>query len=256
MEVHSHTHTARKKWTHYFWEFLMLFLAVFCGFLAENFREHYVEKHRAKQYAGSLVNDLEKDTAMISRIIRQGKRVVRNTDRLAEYLRNKPGEQIRNIDLFYINIDITRPYTWNRTTLEQIKNSGSIRYFTNDSIIKQLNAYDAFTRHMDQDYIEDKDRLNSYVEIKNKVVDNNYPLTFREAFDQNEDSLSKTDYFMEMTTKGPQLLIRNSYDLKVYANEILSIGTNLRVRSEVELPDLIQDAEKLILLLKKEYHLK
>ena len=30
MEVHAHTHTPRKKWTHYFWEFLMLFLAVFC----------------------------------------------------------------------------------------------------------------------------------------------------------------------------------------------------------------------------------
>ncbi len=41
MEVHAHTHTARKKWTHYFWEFLMLFLAVFCGFLAENQREHF-----------------------------------------------------------------------------------------------------------------------------------------------------------------------------------------------------------------------
>ena len=34
MEVHHHAHTSRKKWTHYFWEFLMLFLAVFCGFLA------------------------------------------------------------------------------------------------------------------------------------------------------------------------------------------------------------------------------
>jgi len=27
MEVHAHTHTPRKKWTHYFWEFFMLFLA-------------------------------------------------------------------------------------------------------------------------------------------------------------------------------------------------------------------------------------
>ena len=35
MEVHHHSHTSRKKWMHYFWEFLMLFLAVFCGFLAE-----------------------------------------------------------------------------------------------------------------------------------------------------------------------------------------------------------------------------
>ena len=29
MEVHHHAHTARKKWTHYFWKSLMLFLAVF-----------------------------------------------------------------------------------------------------------------------------------------------------------------------------------------------------------------------------------
>ena len=28
MEVHAHSHTERKKWSHYFWEFLMLFLAV------------------------------------------------------------------------------------------------------------------------------------------------------------------------------------------------------------------------------------
>jgi hypothetical protein len=38
MEVHHHPHTApmaigRKKITHYLWEFLMLFLAVFFGFI-------------------------------------------------------------------------------------------------------------------------------------------------------------------------------------------------------------------------------
>ena len=48
MEVHHHAHTARKKWTHYFWEFLMLFLAVFCGFLAEYTLEHKIEKAREK----------------------------------------------------------------------------------------------------------------------------------------------------------------------------------------------------------------
>ena len=38
METHAHhPHTAPgKKWTHYFFEFFMLFLAVFAGFLAEN----------------------------------------------------------------------------------------------------------------------------------------------------------------------------------------------------------------------------
>jgi len=38
MEVHKHPHnvTHKKKWGEYFLEFLMLFLAVFLGFVAEN----------------------------------------------------------------------------------------------------------------------------------------------------------------------------------------------------------------------------
>ena len=69
MEVHAHSHTPRNKWTHYFWEFLMLFLAVFCGFLAENQREHIVEKHRAKEYMQSMLDDLKLDTAEFNRVI-------------------------------------------------------------------------------------------------------------------------------------------------------------------------------------------
>ena len=72
MEVHAHSHTARKKWTHYFWEFLMLFLAVFAGFLAENQREHLVEHKREKEYMQSLIEDLQTDTANLSREVRRG----------------------------------------------------------------------------------------------------------------------------------------------------------------------------------------
>src|SRR5204862_11263 len=61
MEVHAHTHTARKKWTHYLWEFLMLFLAVFCGFLAENQREHMIEHQREKILITEVVEDLITD---------------------------------------------------------------------------------------------------------------------------------------------------------------------------------------------------
>ena len=69
MEVHAHTHTARKKWTHYFWEFLMLFLAVFCGFLAENQREHMIEHQREKEYIRSFVEDLKQDTVQLKKVI-------------------------------------------------------------------------------------------------------------------------------------------------------------------------------------------
>ena len=69
MEVHAHSHTARKKWTHYFWEFLMLFLAVFCGFLAEYQLEHKIEKEKGKQYIRSFYHDLKTDTAEFARLI-------------------------------------------------------------------------------------------------------------------------------------------------------------------------------------------
>jgi len=61
MEVHQHTHTPRKRWTHYFWEFFMLFLAVIAGFLVENQREHYIEHKRAKVLAASLYSDFKND---------------------------------------------------------------------------------------------------------------------------------------------------------------------------------------------------
>ena len=69
MEVHAHTHTERKRWTHYLWEFLMLFLAVFCGFLAEYQLEHKIEKEKGLQYIRSFYNDLKNDTAEFTRLI-------------------------------------------------------------------------------------------------------------------------------------------------------------------------------------------
>ena len=48
METHAHHlhHAPGKKIWHYFFEFLMLFLAVFCGFIAENWREQLQEHRR------------------------------------------------------------------------------------------------------------------------------------------------------------------------------------------------------------------
>src|SRR5258705_13988239 len=69
MEVHAHSHTARKKWVHYFWEFLMLFLAVFCGFIAENIREHKIEQQRAKQLAKNLYKEIYDDSISVQQCL-------------------------------------------------------------------------------------------------------------------------------------------------------------------------------------------
>ena len=71
MEVHKHPQhvTHKKKWGEYFLESLMIFLAVFLGFVAENFREHQVEHQREKQYARQLLDDLRADSLFFAKRI-------------------------------------------------------------------------------------------------------------------------------------------------------------------------------------------
>src|ERR1044071_4979903 len=70
MEVHAHSHTERKKWTHYLWEFFMLFLAVTLGFFVENQREHYVEHQHEKQFIVSIVKELQADTGYVGWVLK------------------------------------------------------------------------------------------------------------------------------------------------------------------------------------------
>ena len=67
MEVHHHAgHHGPKKWKEYITEFLMLFLAVTLGFLAENIREVYVEKERAHELIVQLQSEDRKSTRLNS----------------------------------------------------------------------------------------------------------------------------------------------------------------------------------------------
>src|SRR6186713_1758493 len=96
MEVHHHAHTSRKKWTHYFWEFLMLFLAVFCGFLAEYQLEHKIESDRGKQYVLSMYEDLKMDTIALNSIITNRNKRNEMLDSLF-YLIDNPGDHLSDL---------------------------------------------------------------------------------------------------------------------------------------------------------------
>ena len=84
MEVHHHSHPEgsghRKNWTSYFWEFLMLFLAVFAGFLAENKREHIIEKKRAHQFLQSMLLDVQTNMKNLDSLTQQDKAIIKNHD--------------------------------------------------------------------------------------------------------------------------------------------------------------------------------
>ena len=61
MEVHHHPKVEKKNLKGYFLEFLMIFLAVTMGFLAENLRESLKHKEEILLNMQSLVADLNSD---------------------------------------------------------------------------------------------------------------------------------------------------------------------------------------------------
>src|SRR5436190_21912796 len=104
METHRIQAQPGKKFRHYFFEFIMLFLAVFCGFLAENWREEITESKRERQYISSMIEDLKQDTAMLNKAfnINQQENII--TDSLLDILEKKTYDKNDIAKMYYMSI--------------------------------------------------------------------------------------------------------------------------------------------------------
>jgi len=248
MEVHAHTHTPRKKWTHYFWEFLMLFLAVFCGFLAENQREHMVEHRREKDYMQNLYHDLERDSATMAREKRRRREVAQILDSLIMELDS--AGNIKNTAIVYRHASSLlgiMELAYSNATIEQLKSSGSLRLIRKKGVVDSIISYD-------MQIMRYKERENAEEEIRHE-----YRKTIAYLLD------ARTLIKMEDTTKsylGFKLPTAN-VPLLTTKPEILSLvkglAAQLHSRQEnalIYLKQLSGKCSRLLELLKKEYHLE
>src|SRR5688572_29703747 len=139
MEVHHHAHTPRKKWTHYFWEFLMLFLAVFAGFLAENQREHIVEHQREKKFARRLLSDLRQDSIFFETRIKLLERRQEAHKRFLKIMTNPMRAIDSAVMRGFVPLIMTgSSHDFTTATYDQMKTSGSLRYIGNDLLTTSL----------------------------------------------------------------------------------------------------------------------
>ena len=241
MEVHAHTHTARKKWTHYFWEFIMLFLAVFCGFLAENIREHKIERHRAKQFAVSLLNDIKADTTALRIAIDFGDKKIQSVDSLVALL--GLSNEKWNDTLVYTYEGIAgrvRSFEHNSGTYEQMKASGSLRYFKQE-LTDLLNQYDVQARKTG---VREGIHLNYAANMLNPFMI--HVLDARALIQlQNGSPLTHPLVFRKTDPETIALWIN-------YATVVQST----QERTVVEYMAMREKAKEIILALQKEYHLK
>lgn len=245
MEVHAHTHTARKNWTHYFWEFLMLFFAVFCGFLAEYQLEHVIEQQREEKYIHSLIQDLKTDTASLQRYIDLRKKKRSMMDSLTMLFNTGKHKQFGNETYFFgRNVFHGPPFVSTDGTMQQLKNAGNLRLIKNENVIKSILAYDASVREL-KEWDESDTRIKTtFREIGGSIF--NADLFYK--------AMDSTFNFVRPTT-NPQLITDNpiainNVSFQIQYLSLSSLGNSIRGK------ELKTKAEDLIGLLKQEYHLK
>ena len=247
MEVHAHTHTARRKWIHYFWEFLMLFLAVFCGFLAEYQLEHKIEKDREKQFIRSLFYDIKADTASFNRIILA--RNIRETSQDSILLllnSNTPAEYSK--DLYFHAVTAARTLTIrllpNDGTMQQLKNSGAFRLIRNRAIADSIAKYDVSIRSALRQGDVEETLIQNYRSVAPRIFN---ALVFEKMLDENNNVTRPTD--------NPELLEYGKNDLDEINFKIHRMKFNNR-GSKRDTQKLLEQAKNFLAALKKEYHMK
>ena len=249
MEVHAHTHTAREKWTHYLWEFLMLFLAVFCGFLAENQREHLVEHRKEKQYLSSLVSDLKFDTSQFNLRARQFEEKFPFFDSLFSFL-NDPKKFNNKLPFrFWKQTELTSStYIPAEPTLQQLKYSGSFRILLNKKVLDSILVFDS---HINGNYLGQTNYVLEFykrqLQVREKYFDNtNFN---RYLNDRSQGRVNSSDDY------GLTLLVNENAQLKELYNQYVNIkATNLVYIDQLNARR--DEAVRLLQLIQKEYNLK
>jgi hypothetical protein len=144
MEVHHHPdlHHKPKKWKEYFIEFLMIFLAVTMGFIAENIREHIVEHEREKKYMQSLLIDLKTDLINIETVQKQNLLAKQVGDSLFLLLTLPDYTNETNSIYYYGRVFSARTFfNMREGTLKQLNNAGGLRLIHHQEIVDSLEAY-------------------------------------------------------------------------------------------------------------------
>jgi len=161
METHAHhLHKAPGHgWLHYLFEVFMLFLAVTLGFFVENWRDHYVENKRESQFMSTLVEDLKSDTSQLTAAIVTGRSREAMIDSLI-YLLALPKRSDFGAQMYYYARNITRPILFSPSdrTIQQLKNSGSLRIIKKMDVSNEIMYYDQQLRNL-QFAFEDENRM-------------------------------------------------------------------------------------------------
>ena len=248
METHAHHlhHAPGNKFWHYFFEFLMLFLAVFCGFLAENYRETLVNKEKAHHYIQSMVADLKADTADLNFSIYYQQLWCNHLDSALQI----PIDRLKDIntqDSFYYHFlpfyCWMQPFIQNDNTITQLK-AGGFNLIRNEQVVDSINLVYNFYRGVK---FANDFNITCYWDIVRKA---------QELMDLPEPPTSIEENVPKHFLQNKEIFFK--YD-KLEIHHLYSMVTNAKgslLTGIVEEKQYKGKVESLLAYLQEEYHLK
>jgi hypothetical protein len=241
MEVHHHPEIEKKGFKEYILEGLMIFLAVLMGFIAENIREGISEHKRAAEFARSYYEDIKKDTAALHTAMRFSKQKLAGLDHaliVLHHLTGKPKEDTVLYTQLALSASVV-PFDPTEGTYEQIKSSGSLRYF-DQKLVSLMNSYDVqVKRTLKREDNDLKFILDQYLPYIIKNFNSEIPFDYRFLH-----HISHELYVIDRSKNNMRQMINYVIDLKIE-----------RLLAEKEYKRQVQVSDEVLSELKKEYSL-
>lgn len=260
MEVHHHPEVEKKGIKEYLLEGLMIFLAVFMGFIAENIREDYTEHQKAKAFAVTMVSDLREDTAQLRDYIGYYNFARVNVDTLMKLLSSGDVKNIPSGKLYLYGLwgGAQHFFIPNDATYAQMKSTGALQFFES-KVAREAAEYDRLCRGVQS--FDESDR-GVYVEVRklrslifefqyntlsNDIWEGTNPAPGYQRTDKKK-KLAKFDAFLK---SNPPLL---TYD-KSILNQYVELVRSRYIERKVKKADtVLAHATALLSAIKKEYH--
>jgi hypothetical protein len=258
MEVHHHAHDPaaphhKKNWKSYFWEFLMLFLAVTLGAYVENTRESMLHKKEMKTQLNSMLSDLQSDIILFDSVTDRNSYGALMADSLVELLHS----DITNTSEIYfaartVTANLGYYYT-NSKSFDQLKTAGLLRYIKNKELLDSIGTYyasfqwlsnqiDLLRLKMDEIHKENSRLFDSHVF---QLMTMNIKIIANSGFSGQRTTISKP-------LEKPLLLSADIKDINTVSLNYHYYSTTIKfyIRNAIALQNR---AKGLMAMIKKEY---
>lgn len=223
----------------------MLFLAVFCGFLAEYQLEHKIEKDREKQFIISMIEDLETDTSNLRVAIESFAQQDKYFDTIFNLFPRLVKGYNHLLRASMINVMGWKNFVATDKTIQQLKYSGGMRLIRKRKIADAIAGYDALLRADELDMPQLDKALDKVGDRLGEILDM-----------QGLETALQTTSISELEKGNKNYLLKDdAVTLGQYYNS-LKVYRLLRAYAVERMNNIKISASALISILKKGYNIK